>query len=256
MVSRCGPRVERRPLIACSHTLFAPSPFPLPSSSPSTLAPTSVIFLPFCILHFFPAIFFSLSLSPLLLFLPPSPRPSRTFSSNILFFFLFRKNEFFLSLFVTSIFFFFFFFFAPSNLFFFVISVFFLLLSFLLTTILYFSSFFLLEYLELPLLFLSFFVHSTSISYILPLRSPPRVYPLPPPPSTTSTRMSHDFSQTLAPSSSLPLRTYNVQLPEDQITRGMGEALYARYAITKPRSHWSTREWMVGREEAWPEKRC
>lgn len=198
----------------------------------------------------------SLSLSPLLLFLPPSPRPSRTFSSNILFFFLFRKNEFFLSLFVTSIFFFFFFFFAPSNLFFFVISVFFLLLSFLLTTILYFSSFFLLEYLELPLLFLSFFVHSTSISYILPLRSPPRVYPLPPPPSTTSTRMSHDFSQTLAPSSSLPLRTYNVQLPEDQITRGMGEALYARYAITKPRSHWSTREWMVGREEAWPEKRC
>lgn len=62
VVSRCGPRVERRPLIACSHTLFAPSPFPLPSSSPSTLAPTSVIFLPFCILHFFPAIFFSLSL--------------------------------------------------------------------------------------------------------------------------------------------------------------------------------------------------
>lgn len=61
----------------------------------------------------------------------------------------------------------------------------------------------------------------------------------------------------LSPSSLLPLahsrfssrslaralalaRTYNIQLPEDQITRGMGEALHARYAITKPRSHWPT----------------
>ena len=90
VVSRCGPRVERRPLIACSHTPFAP----LLSLSSSTLAPTSVIFLPFCILHFFPAIFFSLSLSS-------SSLPSRTstFSSNILFFFLFRPRIFFLSLF-------------------------------------------------------------------------------------------------------------------------------------------------------------
>lgn len=68
--------------------------------------------------------------------------------------------------------------------------------------------------------------------------------------------MSRDFSQALpklVPSPSLvfaslplslalgsPARTYNIQLPEDQITRGMGEALHARYAITKPRSHWPT----------------
>lgn len=118
MVSRCGPRVERRPLIACSHTPFAP----LLSLSSSTLAPTSVIFLPFCILHFFPAIFFSLSL---LLFHLERVHFLRIYYSSSS-----SGHESSSSL-SSSIFFFFFCFFfsAPSNLFFFVISVFFLLLS-------------------------------------------------------------------------------------------------------------------------------
>ena len=165
MVSRCGPRVEKSPLIAFSHTLFSLLPLLPFVSTSSTLASLSCCN--------------SLALPPLPLLLLllllcrllRSCLPPRSFSSC-----------------------------GASSI------------------------------------FLSF-------SHLSPSRLPRaphrrrRTF--------ARARMSRDFSQTsLPPRASLSLspslRTYNVQLPEDQITRGTGEALHARYAITKPRSHWPT----------------
>ena len=177
MVSRCGPRVEKSPLIAFSHTVLS-----------------------FSILH-----------SPFsLLFLSTSSTGFPSSFSLTSSLYVYSSSSF-----VSS---------SSSSSSSFVVA--------------FFLAAFLLAILSYPSLFLSVCL-SVCLSLSILHRRLLRLLRVPHRRGRTSdcTRMSRDFSQTLA---SLSLRTYNVQLPEDQITRGMGEALYARYAITKPRSHWPT----------------